>query len=99
MQHPTAPLTRLRQLTELRVAQLNQQRLVGEPAVRHSFGELLALSAGRSRALEAQIAALIAASHKPASQKKVVRVGLAHKLLIRLNAKARDMRDNITCSA
>jgi transposase len=60
-QRLAALVTRLRQLTELRVAQSNQQRLVVEPAVREIFDELLALVARQTRALEAQIAALIAA--------------------------------------
>ncbi len=190
-QHLAALVTRLRQLTELRVAQRNQQRLVDEPAVRQGFEELLALVARQTRALEAQIAALITAdplwrrldqafreikgvagrtvarmmaelpeigtlSHKAAGKlaglapiahdsgksagrrtirggrapirailftvaeivrrhepdfaefhrrltqagkpKKVIRVALAHKLLTRLNAKARDVR-NLTCPA
>jgi transposase len=60
-QRLAALVTRLRQLTELRVAQSNQQRLVVEPAVRETFDELLALVARQTRALETQIAALIAA--------------------------------------
>jgi transposase len=31
--------------------------------------------------------------------KKVVRIALAHKLLVRLNAKARDVRTQIACPA
>jgi transposase len=38
-----ALVTRLRQLTELRTAQKNQQRLVTDPAVQASFNEILAL--------------------------------------------------------
>jgi transposase len=38
-----ALVTRLRQLTELRTAQKNQQRLVTDPAVQASFTEILAL--------------------------------------------------------
>ena len=60
-QRLAALVTRLRQLTELRVAQLNQRRLVGEPTISQLFDELLALIARQSRALETQIAELIAA--------------------------------------
>ena len=55
-----ALVTRLRQLTDVRTAQLNQQRLVTDPAVQHSFNELLAVRRrARSRELEQRIAALI----------------------------------------
>jgi len=54
-----ALVTRLRQLTQLRTAQLNQQRLVTAPAVQASFEELLALIARQTRALEQQIATLL----------------------------------------
>jgi transposase len=191
-QRLAALVTRLRQLTELRVAQLNQQRLVTEPTVKQTFSDLLALVAQQSRALEAEIAALIAADplwrrldeafreikgvagrtvarmmaelpevgtlsskavgklaglaplaqdsgktagkrairggrapirailftvaeivrrydpdfiafHQRLTQagkpKKVIRVALAHKLLTRLNAKARDARRQLACPA
>jgi transposase len=42
-QRLAALVTRLRQLTELRVAQLNQRRLVAEPIIGQTFDELLAL--------------------------------------------------------
>ncbi|MGB6742032.1 MAG: IS110 family transposase [Terracidiphilus sp.] len=54
-----ALVTRLRQLTEIRTAQLNQQRLITEPAVAATFNELLALIARQIRDLEQSIAALI----------------------------------------
>jgi transposase len=54
-----ALVTRLRQLTEIRTAQLNQQRLVTNVAVQVCFKELLAVIAGQIRALEQSIAALI----------------------------------------
>ncbi len=54
-------VTRLRQLVELRVAQTNQRRLVTEPDVRAGFDELIGLANRQIRALEAKIAALIAA--------------------------------------
>jgi len=53
--------TRLRQLTELRVGQVNQRRLVTEPGVAASFQAVLAVVARETRALEAEIAALISA--------------------------------------
>ena len=58
-QRLTALVTRLRQLTELRTAQLNQRRLVTDPEVRHSFDELLQLLRKQIRSLEGQIAELI----------------------------------------
>lgn len=54
-----ALVTRLRQLTEVRTAQLNQQRLITEPIVQACFEDLLALIARQIRALEEQIAALL----------------------------------------
>ena len=56
-----ALVTRLRQLTELQVAQRNQRLLVREETVLTSFSALLALVATQIRILEADIAALIAA--------------------------------------
>jgi transposase len=55
-----ALVTRLRQLTEIRTAQLNQQRLVTDRRVQASFTKLLALVAGQIRDLEQRIAKLIA---------------------------------------
>lgn len=54
-----ALVTRLRQLTQVRTAQLNQQRLISDPRVLASFTELLALLARQMRALETAIAELI----------------------------------------
>jgi len=56
-----ALVTRLRQLTQLKVAQSNQRRLVDEPQVVATFDEMLALIARQSRALEIQIAELLGA--------------------------------------
>ena len=56
-----ALVVRLRQLTAVRTAQTNQQRLVDDPRVLSSFEEILALVARQIRALEAEIAGLIAA--------------------------------------
>jgi transposase len=58
-QHLRALVTRLRQLTEVRTAQLNQQRLVTEPLVQKSFKKLLAEVARQIRELEQRIARLI----------------------------------------
>lgn len=59
-QHLRALVTRLRQLTELRAAQLNQQRLVTDRAVQASFNKLLAVVERQIGALEEQVAALLA---------------------------------------
>lgn len=56
-----ALVTRLRQLTQLKVAQSNQRRLVEEPQVMATFDEMLTLIAKQSRALESQIADLLGA--------------------------------------
>ena len=58
-QHLRALVTRLRQLTEIRTAQLNQQRLVTDRSVQASFAKLLAFVAGQIRDLEQRIAKLI----------------------------------------
>jgi transposase len=58
-QHLRALVRRLRQLTDLRTAQRNQQRLVVDPAVQRSFQELLALLAQQIGDLEQRIAALL----------------------------------------
>jgi transposase len=54
-------VTRLRQLTEVRTAQLNQQRLVINPAVQKGFREMLQFLAEQIKELEQAIAALIQA--------------------------------------
>jgi transposase len=54
-----ARVTRLRQLTEVRTAQLNQQRLVTNRAVQQSFEKMLAFLAEQMRELEQAIASLI----------------------------------------
>jgi len=58
-QHLRALVTRLRQLTEVRTAQLNQQRLVTDQAVQASFDQLLGVIAGQIRTLQQSIAGLI----------------------------------------
>lgn len=54
-----ALVTRLRQLTELRVAQINQRRLVTEPDVLACFDELVGLTSRQIRSLETKVAGLI----------------------------------------
>ncbi len=56
-----ARVTRLRQLTEVRTAQLNQQRLVTNPSVQKGFRKMLAFLAGQIEELQQAIAALIEA--------------------------------------
>jgi transposase len=58
-QRLAALVTRLRQLTELKVMQTNQRRLVTDPDVLSSFTAILAAIASQIRALEANIAAAI----------------------------------------
>jgi transposase len=58
-QHLRALVTRLRQLTDIRTAQLNQQRLVTDRAVQSSFKKLLAMLARQIRDLEQRIAVLL----------------------------------------
>jgi len=54
-----ALVTRLRQVTDLKLVQTNQRRLVSEPTVVKSFEDILALLARQIRELEAEIANLI----------------------------------------
>jgi transposase len=56
-----ALVTRLRQLTELKTAQINQRRLVTEPVALGCFAELLGVIARQIRSIAEEIAALIAA--------------------------------------
>jgi transposase len=58
-QHLRALVTRLRQLTEIRTAQLNQQRLVNDRSVQTSFRKLLAFVERQIGDLEQRIARLI----------------------------------------
>ena len=58
-QHLRALVTRLRQLTEMRAVQLNQQRLVTDRKVQASFKKLLALLARQIGELEQSIAVLL----------------------------------------
>jgi transposase len=54
-----ALVTRLRQLTALKVAQSNQRRLVDDPLVAASFEEMLGMIVRQSKALEMKIAELL----------------------------------------
>jgi transposase len=58
-QHLRALVTRLRQLTDVRTAQLNQQRLVTDRAVQASFDTLLAMLDRQIKQLAKRIAALL----------------------------------------
>jgi len=58
-QHLRALVTRLRQLTEIRTAQLNQQRLVIDRSVQASFTKLLTFVGRQIRDLEQRITKLI----------------------------------------
>ena len=60
-QQLTALVTRLRQLTALKVAQLNQRRLIGEAAVLASIDAVVALLRTEIRQFERQIGDLLAA--------------------------------------
>ncbi len=60
-QNLTAWVTRLRQLTDLRVAQANQRRLLDEPVAIASIDEIIALVTRQIRDLEARIANAITA--------------------------------------
>lgn len=57
--HLRALVTRLRQLTALRTAQLNQQRLITNPIIEATFDDLLSLLKRQIDELAAQIASLI----------------------------------------
>jgi transposase len=57
--HRRALVTRLRQLTQLSVAQRNQRRLITDPAVLASINQLLALVKTQIETLETEIASLI----------------------------------------
>jgi transposase len=84
-----ALVTRLRQLTELRTAQLNQQRLIVDVRVQASFVELLALIGSQIEALAEDIARLIAADPLWAELNRVFRSikGVADRTVARLMAE------------
>jgi transposase len=84
-----ALVTRLRQLTELRVAQRNQQRLITDPRLQSSFDELLSLLTHQIDALADDIAALIAADPLWAELDQAFRSikGVADRTVARLMAE------------
>jgi len=88
-QHLRALVTRLRQLTEIRTAQLNQRRLVTHPAVEASFAELLAVVAAQIDALQQDIAKLIDADPLSRELNQAFRSikGVADRTVARLMAE------------
>jgi transposase len=87
-QRLTALVTRLRQLTEARVAQGNQRALLREPDVLASIDALVALLAAQIRAFETKIAALIEADPLWAALDREFRTikGVADRTVARLAA-------------
>lgn len=59
-EHLRALVTRLRQLTQVQTAQRQQKLLVTDPAILHSFTQILAFLADQIRQLQTEIAGLIA---------------------------------------
>lgn len=84
-----ALVTRLRQLTEVRTAQLNQQRLVAEAPVQAYFHELLAVLNRQINTLAEAVAAHIAADPLWAELDRVFRSikGVAYRTVARLMAE------------
>jgi transposase len=84
-----ALVTRLRQLTELRTAQLNQQRLIANPRIQASFDQLLALLNTQIDTLAHDIATLIDADPLWAELNRAFRSikGVADRTVARLMAE------------
>ena len=84
----TALVLRLRQLTELRVTQNNQRRLVTEPDALDTFSAILAAVAQQVRSLQAKIVAIIDADPLWAAMNAAFRSikGVAHRTVARLMA-------------
>jgi transposase len=84
-----ALVTRLRQLTEVRTAQLNQQRLIADQRVQASFDELIALLNRQIDSLAGDIALLIAADPVWAELNRAFRTikGVADRTVARLMAE------------
>lgn len=84
----TACVRRMRQLTELRVAQTNQRRTVLDPEILDACDALLALLNAQLRALEAKVAGLIGADPLWASLDAAFRSikGVADRTVARLMA-------------
>ena len=87
-QRLTALVLRLRQLTELQVAQKNQSRLVSEPEVRETFSAVLQTLAAQMRTLQDKIVAIIDADPLWAALDKAFREikGVAGRTVARLIA-------------
>ena len=85
----TALVVRLSQLTELKVAQTNQRRLVDDPTVLETFTEVLAVVASQMRALETEIAQLIDADPLWAKLNEAFRTvkGVADRTVARVMAQ------------
>jgi transposase len=88
-QHLRALVTRLRQLTDVRSAQLNQQRLVTDRKVQASFKKLLALLTRQIGELEKSIAVLLAKDPLWRELDQVFRTikGVADRTVARLMAE------------
>jgi transposase len=86
-------VTRLRQLTDIRTAQRNQQRLVTDAIVRESFTQLLQLLASQMAGLEHNIAALIDQDPLWAELNRSFRTikGVAGRTVCRLMAEMPEM--------
>lgn len=84
-----ALVTRLRQLTSIRTAQLNQQQLITDPSVQASFQQLLALLNQQIKSLSAEISTLIAADPLWAELDRAFRSvkGVADRTVARLMAE------------
>jgi transposase len=84
-----ARVTRLRQLTEVRTAQLNQRRLVTNPAIQEGFAQMLRFLAQQIEELEQAIAALIAADPLWCALNQAFRTikGVADRTVARLMAE------------
>jgi transposase len=86
--HLRAMVTRLRQLTAMRTAQTNQQRLIADTRVQTSFDELLALIHHQIDSLADDIAALLATDPVWAELNRAFRSikGVADRTVARLMA-------------
>ena len=93
--HLRALVTRLRQLTLVRAAQRNQRRLVTDGAVR----EILFVVASVAARYKPDFVAFHQRLRRAGKPPKVARIALAHKLLVRLNAKARDVRHHLAATS
>ena len=84
-----ALVTRLRQLTEVRTAQLNQQRLLADPRVQRTFDELLAMLKRQIEDLAQSIAGHLAADPLWAALDRSLRTikGVADRTVARLMAE------------